>query len=92
MPVKNYEPFDSKGQIIMPTDEQLAQMDDATRERVQHVLTAHAALAESEKHAADHQARIEDLTKQIAAAENTLKDLAPPITFQNLWNDMKASS
>jgi hypothetical protein len=85
MSTKPYEPFNSRGEIVLPTEEQLAGFDAPTRERVQSVLDAHAALADSEKHFADHQARIEDLTKQIAAAENTLKDLAPPVQFMDLW-------
>lgn len=90
--LKPYEPFDSKGQIILPTAEQLSTMTPAARENVQAVLDAHAALAEAEKAHDAHRTKVEELTRQIADASNTLTQLAPKITFQHLWEQMKASS
>ena len=91
--IKPYtECFDSKGGIILPSPEQLQLMDAPMRERVQGVLDAYTALSEAEKALDDNRAKVEELTKQIAAAATTLTQLSPKVTFQNLWNDMVRSS
>ena len=43
--MSSYELFGSKGQFIMPTDEQVASMDAPTRERLMHVQAAYSANA-----------------------------------------------
>jgi hypothetical protein len=86
---KPYEPFDSKGGILLPTKSQLAGMDENTRSQVERVLAAHTAITNAEAEVADKQARVEALTLAIAEAENELKTLAPPKSFMDLWRDMR---
>ena len=84
MNAKPYEPFDTRGMPVMPTDEQLALMDEPERQRVQAVLDADAAVRKIKSIGNDIKTRIEILSTEIADAENLLKTVAPPVTFMDL--------
>ncbi len=85
MNAKRYEPFDTRGMPVMPTDEQLALMDEPERQRVQAVLDADAAVRRNRIHRQRYQdPHRETLSTEIADAENLLKTVAPPVTFMDL--------
>lgn len=89
---KPYDPFDSKGNIILPTPDQFAEMPAGVREQVGVVLAAAEDLEAHEKLLASKTDRVAELTKIIAAATTELSRVAPQKIFQNIWADMVASS
>ena len=86
--MKPYDPFNSRGEIILPTPEQLAEMPAGVREQVGVVLAAADDLEAHEKLLASKTERVAELTKIISAATTELSRVAPQKSFQNIWADM----
>ncbi len=79
-----YEPFNSRGELVPPSEDDLAAMSPATREHLHGVIEAHKVMAEFEADFATKQKRIEELTRTINDAENTLRGF-PKVGFMDLW-------
>lgn len=74
------ELFDSRGRFKMPSPEQVAKLDDATRQRfeaVQQAALANEAAAAATKVAKD---RVENAVVFLRSAEENLRTLRPPIS------------
>ena len=88
---EGFELFDKHGQFVHPTEEQIASLDPATRERWASVRDAYAVSKEIDDALAASNERITGLMKDVRDAERYLQEHYPAQTREAAVRDYLAT-